>query len=125
MTRWQRVFFFFDAALSPGNGPMSSAQCRVPIWRMGAVSVLVAKVVVVDVTVDNVPVVELVVVVGTGEVEGAGSAAVVVATGAATMVVDAVVVVVALVEVVLVGAGATMIVPLFLVDDVLFRRVRS
>jgi hypothetical protein len=75
----------------------------------------------VEVTVDNVPVVEPVVVAGTGEAEVAS----VVGLGAATTVVDVAVVVVAAAVVVLVGAGASVIVPLFVVDEVLLRRVRS
>lgn len=87
---------------------------------MDPVTVLVTKVLVVEVTVDSVPVVEPVVAAGTGDVEGTGRTVVAVAPGAATVVVEA-----ALVGVVLVGTGATVIVPLFVVDEVLLRRVRS
>lgn len=74
-----------------------------------------------EVTVDNVAVLEPVVVVGTDDVELAG----VVGLGGATTVVVVVVVVLTPAVVALVGAGASVIVPLFAVDEMLLRRVKS
>jgi hypothetical protein len=66
-----------------------------------------------------------VVVVGTKGAEGAGSEAVVVGLGEAITAVGVVLVGRAGVAVVLVDVGATVTVPLFVIDEVALRRVRS